>query len=141
MKRKLSLSRAKLTIIIAVCIVAAAAVTALMWNYGIAEVKDIPMSFYVENIGAMNVDTDAVYFGSVPRGSSSLRDIHVQSDEDMLVTAVALGNISSVVTISENNFMVGPGTKKTLTLTATAPIDDPYITAYTGTLRLYFRRV
>lgn len=141
MKRKFSVGRMKMAIIIAVCVVAGIAAAALMWNYGVTDVKEIPMSFFVENIGGMNVDTDAVYFGSVPRGSSSSRDIHIQSDEDLFVTAVAVGNISSVVTISENNFMVGPGTKKTLTLTATAPLDDPYITAYSGILRLIFRRV
>ena len=126
--------------LIVVCIAVGAAIGSYLWDYRIAEVRELPMSFFVENIGGINVGTDEIYFGSVPRGSSSLRKIHIESDEELTVTAIALGNISSVVTISENNFMIGPGEKKTIELVATAPIDDPYITAYNGTLRLVFRR-
>ena len=133
-------SRMLAVVLIVVCIAAGSAIAAFLWDYRIAEVKEIPMSFFVENIGGINVGTDALYFGSVPRGSSSSRKIHIEADEELVVTAIALGNISSVVAISENNFMVVPGEKKTIELVATAPLDDPYITAYNGTLRLVFRR-
>jgi hypothetical protein len=145
MKRKrVKEGKRKMLLLIAIfiaCIAAGVTIGVSSWQYNIAEVREIPMSFAVEGIAGINTDTDAIYFGSAPRGSSGVRKIHIQSDEDRLVTAVALGNISSVVTISDNNFRVGPGIRKTLELVATAPIDDPYITEYKGTLRLIFRRI
>ena len=127
--------------LIAACIAAGITIAVSFWQYGISEIREIPMSFAVEHTTGINTDTDAIYFGSAPRGSSGRRTIHIESDEDRMVTATALGNISAVVTISENNFLVGPGNRKTLELVATAPMDDPYITTYNGTLRLIFRRI
>jgi len=127
-------------IIIIISISAGIGIAAMTWNLSIAEVKEIPMSFFVEGKGGINTDTDAVYFGSVPRGMSSSRSIHIEADEELMVTAMAIGNISSVVTISDNNFILRNGEYKTLKLIANAPKDDKYITAYTGTLRLVFTR-
>jgi|GEM_PF-2544669 len=130
----------KTVLLVVILFVAGMIAAALLWNYRIAEVREIPMSFYVEPVAGFNADTDEIYFGSAPRGNSGSRKIHIEADEELFVTAISLGNISSVVSISDNNFVVGPGNKKTLELVATAPSDDPYITAYTGTLRLVFRR-
>ncbi|RLI98486.1 MAG: hypothetical protein DRO99_00570 [Candidatus Aenigmatarchaeota archaeon] len=112
----------------------------MIWDYNITAVVEIPMSFSVENIGAFNTDTDAIHFGSVPKGSLSKRKIKVEAEANSMVTAFAVGNISSVVTISENNFFVSPDEPKHIELVAYAPTDVEYITRYTGMLRLIFRR-
>ena len=140
MKKIISRNKIFLLCLALLLIASGMVISALIWDYNISEVRDIPMYFFVESVGAFNTDTDAIYFGSAPRGSSGVRDIHLESDEELHVTAITLGNISSIVTISENDFMIGPDNPKTLRMAAKAPLDDPYITAYTGTLRLVFRR-
>lgn len=132
---------ALVAVVVAACAVIGIGLSVVFWNTGIAEIKEVPMSFAVENLAAFNVDTDQVHFGSAPPGSSASRKIRVQSNEERMVTAVVVGNISSVVSISENDFIVGPGNSKLLELTASAPEDAKVVTVYTGTLRLIFRKV
>ena len=129
-----------IAIVLIACIASGITITVLLWEYSIAEIREIPMTFYVEEKAAFNTDTDAIYFGSAPRGSSAVRGIKVDADEEMVVTALATGNISGILRISENSFIVGPGKSKEITLVVTAPEDDEYITTYAGTLKLVFRR-
>ena len=107
----------------------------------IMEIEEIPMSFAVKNIGGFNTGTDEIYFGSTPKGSSANRTIHIVSDYRRKVRAIALGNISQVVTISQNDFIVEPGVRVDVELMATAPKDVEYVTRYSGTLRLLFLSV
>lgn len=130
-----------IAVIVIACVAAGMAVAVFFWHMNIVEIREIPMSFAVEDIGAFNVDTDEIYFGSAPRGNSAGRSIHIESDEELLVTVMASGNISEVLVIPENNFYVGPDNRKTLDLAVYAPNDAEYITRYEGTLRLVFRRV
>ena len=128
-------------LIMVACAVGGISLSVLLWNNSITEVRDIPMSFAVENIAAFNVGTDEVYFGSTTPGNTASRRIRVESSERRMVTAVVLGNISSVVTISDNNFILEPGGSRQVELVAHAPEDAVPVTRYNGTLRLIFRRV
>ncbi len=129
------------TVVIILCAVLGALFSAHAYaSYAIAEIRDVPMDVAIQSIPGFNTDTDALHFGAINGGSYSHRNLKVESKETMSVTALAIGNISSLVTVSENNFVVGPDNPKILEITVNAPEDVEYPSFYSGYMRLVFRR-
>ena len=142
MLKRLSRRPVVLTICIVLCaIVGISIAVAVFSSNNIAEIRDIPADVSIGSIPGFNADTDALHFGTIVSGSYARRSLKVESSEDRIVTAIAYGNISPMITVSENNFFVGPGKPKMIEVTVYSPPDDERTGDYSGFVRLIFRRV
>ena len=95
------------------------------------------MYLTVGNYTGFNVDTSALFFGTVSPGGWSTRSLSI-TNHGNATTRVELqptGNIS--VTFSTNGFNLEPGENKSVSVTATVPVDMPYGN-YTGKLMLLY---
>ncbi len=104
--------------------------------------KDIEFSIKVgDNVG-LNVDTDKLYFGTVPKGGGvATRDILVKNEkyERAKVNIKAYSDIKKWVYVSENDFFLERGEEKNLNFNVVVPKDADY-GEYGGTIRLIFTR-
>ncbi|MBN2368754.1 hypothetical protein JXC34_07060 [Candidatus Woesearchaeota archaeon] len=89
----------------------------------------------------INTDTDALWFGRAGPGSLSERRVNLTNEYDFPVTANVLlfGNISEFVSVSDNNFVLQPGGKKTLTYFLQTSFDTPP-GDYSGHTRIVIKR-
>ena len=102
-------------------------------------VKEFDMYLTVGNYTGFNIDTSALFFGTISPGGWGTRSMTVENsgNETTRVEFHPSGNIS--VTFSENNFNLGPGENRNVSVTASVPLDMPYAN-YTGKLIIqYFR--
>jgi hypothetical protein len=92
-----------------------------------------------ESIAGVNVDTDAIHFGKVQKGAESMRVLTFINNDNKphLIIIKSFGNISSFVSVSENNFVLQPHALKNITVVARPPIDakEGY---YEGVLQAIF---
>ena len=107
------------------------------------EIIMINMDLSVEdsNIIGMNSDTDALHFGTFPRGSSSTRKLEIANNKDYLlfVNINISGNFAEWVNISQNNFILMPKENVRIEFKATVPEDAAY-KVYDGTAYIVLRR-
>jgi hypothetical protein len=92
-----------------------------------------------ESIAGVNVDTDAIHFGKVQKGGESMRILTLINNDDKphFIILKSFGNISSFISVSENNFVLQPHAFKNITVVARPPIDakEGY---YEGVLQAIF---
>jgi hypothetical protein len=95
-----------------------------------------------ENIVGLNVDTDAIHFGKMQRGSEGIRNITLANNDanPHLIKIKAFGNISNFISVSENNFIINPNTSKNLSVIAKPPLDS-LAGYYEGTLQVLFLNI
>ncbi|MBN2102291.1 MAG: hypothetical protein JW716_05470 [Candidatus Aenigmarchaeota archaeon] len=105
---------------------------------------EIPMKLRIRTDGyvGINTDTDSINFGSVPRGGTGERLINVTNGDENphLVRIKSRGQIGEWVSVSDNNFILNPGSVKEVRVKAkTSPGVMPG--NYTGTLEIVFENV
>ena len=105
---------------------------------------EIPMKIRVRADGyvGINTDTDSINFGSVPRGGTGEKVINVTNGDDKphLIRIKSRGDISEWISVSDNNFIMQPGTVNEIKIKARTPMDiNPG--NYTGTLEVIFENV
>ena len=136
-------TRTKLVILIG--IVAYIAVFNL-WVYDqyIAPDMYLDMDFKITNGSKVefNLDTDALHFGAAPAGGTAGRNFTVTNYKrtTQKITLVAEGNISKMLYLTENKFILEPGYDKTVRAII-HPDENATIGTYTGRLFFYFRDV
>ncbi len=88
----------------------------------------------------LNADTDALHFGIIPPGNSGFRKIVVNSKEHYRIVVEASDKeLVDWMTVSENNFIMEPGTTKELEVTIDVP-KNATEGNYTGDLIISFYR-
>ncbi|HIK01554.1 TPA: hypothetical protein H1008_00355 [archaeon] len=87
------------------------------------EIQKLDMHLTVGNRLGFNVDSDAVYFGTIFPGGTSTREITIFNNEtrDAYVTIGAKGDLSGWVSISKNNFTIPGKSGTSLKVTASPP--------------------
>lgn len=100
----------------------------------------INMHITVGNYAGFNVDTDALYFGTVVPGARSERTIRVENTGSKKITAVlrVSGILEQWTVLSKNNFKIAPGMAENVSVKVTAP-DDAKLGNYSSTLIIIFK--
>jgi hypothetical protein len=94
-----------------------------------------------DNIIAFKSDTDAIYFGSVPRNGASSRIINItnQKEYDLLVNVFTEGEFSEWVNIKNSSFILKPNEIKSIKFSANVP-GNAQEGNYTGKAYIISRR-
>jgi hypothetical protein len=93
-----------------------------------------------EKVGFV-LDNDALHFGSTYPGGSSQREVWFINNYTIPVKVRIsnYGDLGPHVKVSDNNFWMGPDTRRMITFVATVPSDVINITM-TGTTKVLFTR-
>ncbi len=104
-------------------------------------VKNIDFSIKVGDTIGLNVDTDKLYFGTVPRGGTADRGILVKNEEHSLVkTNIKVqSDIKDWLYVNNNNFFLKKDEKKDINFKVKVPLDAEY-GEYDGQIILIFTR-
>ncbi len=133
----MKISYALLCIIVAlVSVIATAAVYSIYTTYKV-EIIAIDYEVPTDIVLGFNVDVDALHFGEIPRGSTSLRQITVQYHRDARVIMYPLG-IENIY-MGRNNFVMPKDTPTTINITVTIPTNATP-GKYKGKLKTVFKR-
>lgn len=99
------------------------------------EAKNIPMQLKVSENPAVNIDTDALYFGGVPPAGSSMRQISIFNGKihSVKVVLLAKGELAPWAYISENSILLRPNETAKANVTIVVP-SDAKLGNYTGSL-------
>ncbi|MBU0898865.1 MAG: hypothetical protein KJ613_03550 [Nanoarchaeota archaeon] len=105
------------------------------------ETKTVKMHVLVSNYTGFNLDTDVMYFGSVPGKGSVEKGFNLTNsgNENLIVNIYSEGNISQFVSFSKNNFVLKPDSIDNILVIADIP-EGTELGEYSGTLYITFRR-
>ena len=105
------------------------------------DVKTVKMYILVSNYTGFNVDTDCLYFGTVPGEGQAERTLNVTNDGDekLLVNFYPGGNISKFISFSKNNFVIEPKSREQIKAIVYIP-HGTQLGEYSGFLNIFFRR-
>ena len=107
----------------------------ISYNSGVLEKKTLPAKVIVGNKYGFDINASALTFGMLMPGGSSSRDINIENkyNEKVKVNIYSEGDIKDFILVSENNFILEEDEAKSLSFTATAPLDADFRT-YEGTV-------
>ena len=103
----------------------------------IYSIKELKMDIIIGNYIGLNTDTDSIHFGTTLPGTSANREIVLNADKNITVNLKLSGNISSLVQIPENNFILSKNMQKSIKLTSVIPLNATR-GVYTGILKITF---
>ena len=99
---------------------------------------DMDITVPVENRVGLNIDSDAIHFGIVPRGGGSTRHVNLTNSEDYSVFIYVEkdeGLLSSIVRIDPNYFTLEGNGKEEIDVSVSVPADfEPG--NYTGKVKI-----
>ncbi len=104
----------------------------------IAGYASYPIDYVHGEYMGINLDEDAIHFGTISENMVFEREIEIISDEDVIVNAYLFGIEN--IDISDNGFYLPAGEKKTLVLSLKIP-ENYEMGYYTGKLSLVYLRV
>ncbi|MEM2131541.1 MAG: hypothetical protein QXR96_03385 [Candidatus Woesearchaeota archaeon] len=129
--------------IILVIILVIPSLVVIFFNYYyIVEVKVLPVSVEVidYNTIGINLDTKGIYFDKVRQNSEARRGIFVENNNyfDLKVDIIVSGNISKMISVSENNFLLKQNEKKMIIFYCNT--ENNAIGKYKGYAKFIFKR-
>ena len=139
--RRLGPRAIRAILIVALVLLAAGiALTAASWLIP-TSTQEFDMYLTVGNYTGFNVDTSAIFFGTVSPGGRGTRTVIITNYANA-TTRIELqtnGELARLVSFSNNSFSLAPGENSSVAVTATVPVDMPYGN-HTGKLVIqYFR--
>ncbi|MFH1424088.1 MAG: carboxypeptidase regulatory-like domain-containing protein [archaeon] len=95
----------------------------LWWPSIPREVQELGMYLTVGSHIGVNVDSDAIYFGTIPPGGAGRRGIIVKNDlsENRKITLHVTGDFADWIFVSENNFVLEPYGQKDIYVSVNVP--------------------
>ncbi len=89
----------------------------------------------------LNIDTDALYFGKIPKGQSGQRYVTIinSHEKPLRVIIKTSGDGSGWIAPEENSFIINPNENKSVIITAKIP-EDAGIGEYSGTVSVFFKK-
>jgi len=101
--------------------------------------KELDVYVTVGDHLGFNIDTSDLFFGTIQPGASGKRSITLELDncDKCKVNLKSSGSIKDWISISENNFIIKKGEKKSLDIFLNIPNNAQYGN-YTGRLMIYF---
>lgn len=97
--------------------------------------KEVNMFVKVDEYAGFNVDTSALYFGTVSPGNSAFRFLDFNSVNKVKVIIIPFGKIKKWVSFSENNFVLQGN--KSVRISINIPKNAEF-GEHSGKLKLYF---
>lgn len=125
------------------CVIAATisiALTMFIFSYyTVYDTEIIAFDFEVPSspMASFNLDNDTIHFGSIPRGSSSLRSITIENDRDSFVILKPSG--TDYFNISKNYFLMPANQPTKIELNIEIPFDAE-VGKYNGNLLIILKR-
>lgn len=116
----------KKKIILFIVILASIIISVLIYPYiSPLHVKEIDMYITVGNYTGFNVNTSALFFGTVVKSGSSERYFIVTNEynKELKVKINIKGELEDWTSLSENNFMLEKNANKTVTIKVNIPTE------------------
>ena len=116
----------------------------LLYSFLIFEIVSLNMHLNIENKVGFNISKDyqeGIYFGTVPLGGSSSKEIFIQN-KDYKRTRVVIksyGNLKNWVSVSDNNFFLKQNESKKIKVQVNVPANVKE-EKYRGNLKIIFLR-
>ena len=128
-------------ICLSIIIISVIIITYLVNTNKIVKVEERDVVFIVENSQVMGFDVDntRLSFGKIPRGSTGMKLLDLENNEEFPVTVKIKkeGETAEYLSFSENNFVLNPKEKKQITVFA-APSPQTPDKTYTGKIKVIF---
>jgi hypothetical protein len=136
--------KGKLLIMLLALVIVSCIATYLWYSYyQIHETVELGMDVEVVkgNMLGFNVANDSIHFGDVPPDGSGKRTVLVNNDgnEPFTINIKSYGNISEWITVSDNDFVLGPMETKEIEVNCFVPMDAE-TGYYTGKLKIIYLR-
>lgn len=134
-------NKRKVTLFIVVLLVIG--IVSLAYTFLFAsEIEEFDMYLTVGDYVGLNVDTDALYFGTIFPDGSGYRTLTLGNDGffSKRVKIDVTGELRDWVWTAENNFILDRNENKEITVHVSVPKDAEFGN-YTGRLRMEFRKV
>ena len=107
------------------------------------ETQELKMDVIIGNYTGINIDTDAIHFGTIEKGKSAPRTREVVianvNNKSRKVYLTKSGELSKWIVLSESNFILSSHENKTIQVTLKINPETDYGN-YNGTLRAVFKR-
>jgi uncharacterized membrane protein len=98
------------------------------------ETKEMHVAVVSERHVGINLDTDKIYFGSLPAGGSAARNITISNEGSKKRFVLSVdGPMQSWVVASQSKFILADGERKTVTLQVSVP-ENTSLGNYTSNL-------
>lgn len=114
----------------------------LLDHFSVLEEREMYAEIIVNSSASYGVikNGSALMFGRIPPGSSSSKTVDIENIYDYYVKVdiYSEGSISDMLQISDNNFVLFPGEKKTIEFLA-LPSSDTKDGTYTGKVKVVIR--
>lgn len=117
--------------------------TLTYYNMKIEKVENFDMHVRVDDRYGINVETDKIWFGTIPPGAGASRTFIIQGSENTntQVQFRAFGDISKWIRLEDNNFPLQKGKNKNVTIRVQVPKNATNGKNYTGKLRAVFKKI
>jgi hypothetical protein len=114
----------------------------IITSYRTVDIYRIPMDLLIEEKVGINLNNDSIHFGSVYKGGTSEREIGIINRYSIPLKATILlyGNISSYVTVTDNNMVIPSGSVKQVQFKASMPSNCSFGN-YTGIAEIVLKKV
>jgi hypothetical protein len=130
-------------LLISIILICIGAVLITYYTQIIKHVDYKDMDVKVGMVVGINIDTDAMHFGIVrPRGIARHKlNITNIFDYNSQIIISWKGNISHMISVSDNNFALEPGEIRVVTFSCTIPENAPINATYEGRARVMFKKI
>ena len=127
---------------IAVVLISVSVASAAFFIANNVEYISVGMHLKVADYMGFNVDTDAMYFGTVGPGSVAERDLEVNNELSVPreVVVQLSGELAPWVKPDEGTFILAPNENRSIKFTASPP-EDAEFGEYNGTITLIIKNV
>lgn len=118
----------KLILLILLTIIIAAALNAitLLENRKVYQTEELGIFVKVSNYTGFNVDTDAIYFGTLPNSGKATRIVQIaNSDRESKVTLSATGKAAEWITLPNQTLLLQPGETANIPVSIAIPPNAP----------------
>ncbi|MBW2993769.1 hypothetical protein KY317_04305 [Candidatus Woesearchaeota archaeon] len=137
--------RNKIILLTALVVLLTVIITCFVYNLiSIFDIKTYDYYITVSEKGeiGLNIDTDALYFGAIPRGNSGGRYIHIVNShkEPLRIVIKTSGKGSEWIEPQENAFILNSNQNKTVAIIAKIP-KATAVGEYSGTLSVFFKKI
>ncbi len=132
--------RPKLIWLMLLTLIIAAALNAItiLESRKVYQTEELDVFVKVSNYTGFNVDTDAIYFGTLPNSGKSTRIVQIaNSDRESKVMLDATGMASEWIIITNKTFIMRPGETANIPISIIIPSDAPE-GSFDGRLRIRF---
>ena len=143
-KKKLKMTKKNLFLILVLVASIGILITVIAYyNIKIEKIQDYDLHVHVDNYLGVNVDSDKIWFGTVPPGNGAKRTLLMfgSNERDVLVKYKVYGDLKDWVSVEDNFFILRKGERRNITIRVDIPEDAELGQNYTGTLRTIFEKI